>query len=193
MRRPAPILLLALAAQACSDLNVPPPVLGSVEPSAVPNAPDADLAVLGDNFYADVTFDFDHPDQSRVSAAFGLELVHPNGRRFPLSGVTLLSAGQLAGTLPAGAPPQTYDLWLVDPRGQVAVLRDALQVYQGDCSVNGSPCLDGNTCTFGDTCQGRYCQAGTPVPDGTACQLVCASPVETCQAGECTPPPGGCP
>ena len=74
-----------------------------------------------------------------------------------------------------------------------AVLRDALQVYQGDCSTDEAPCLDGNLCTAGDTCQGRRCQPGTPLPDGTACQLVCASPVETCQAGECTPPPGGCP
>ena len=193
MRRPAPILLLALAAQSCTSLDVPAPLISSVDPSAVPNASSAGLTVVGANFFAVVAVDFDDPLQSRVDATFDLTLLHPDGRRLPLTGATLISESQILATVPAGFTPQTYDLLLADPRGRVAVLRDALQVYQGDCSTDGAPCLDGNLCTAGDTCQGRRCQPGTPLPDGTACQLVCASPVETCQAGECTPPPGGCP
>ena len=193
MTRPAPILLLALGAQSCTCLDLPAPVLSSVDPAAAPNGLDTPLTVLGANFFADVTVDFDDPGQSRVDTTFDLEVIHPDGRRLPLANVALVSEQEIRAVLPAGASPQTYDLWLVDPRGQGARLRDALQVYQGDCSVNGSPCDSGNPCTTGDTCQGRRCQAGAPVPDGTACQLACATPVETCQAGVCTPPPGGCP
>jgi hypothetical protein len=193
MRRPAPILLLALAAQSCTSLDVPAPLISSVDPSAVPNASSVGLTVLGANFFAEVAVDFDHPRQSRVDAAFELEILHPDGRRFALSGATLISEGEILATVPAGLPPQTYDLLLTDPRGRMALFHDALQVYQGDCSTNGAPCISGNPCTVSDTCQGRRCEPGTPLPDGTECQLVCASPVETCQAGVCTPPPGGCP
>ena len=193
MKRLASILFLALAVQACTCLDLPPPALYSVEPPAVPKAVDSALAVLGDNFFADATVDFDDPSQSQVNATFSLELVHPDGRRFPLSGVTLVSDVVITGTLPAGAPQQTYAMSLVDPRGQTATLANAVQVYEGDCSNNGSPCNSGNPCTVNDTCQGHRCQDGTALADGTPCQLVCATPVETCQAGVCTPPPGGCP
>ncbi|HEU4382914.1 MAG TPA: hypothetical protein VFR85_05350 [Anaeromyxobacteraceae bacterium] len=195
MRRLAPILLLALAAQACSDLEVPPPVLQSVQPDAVPNASDAVLAVLGQDFYAEVTVDFDDPSQSSVNVAFSLELVHPNGRRFPLSGVTLVSSGELEGTLAASAPAQTYSLSLVDPRGRTATLPAALQVYKGDCISNPPDCETGNPCTVNDYCQGHRCREGTPLPDGTPCQLICqsATPVEICLGGVCTPPLAGCP
>lgn len=193
MRRPAPILLLALTAQSCTWLDLPGPVLASVEPAAVPNALDVDLVVRGEHFHPLVTVDFDDPGRSRTDGTFDLALVHPDGRRFPLSGVAATSPTELRATLPGGFSPQTYDLSLVDPRGRTAVLPAALQIFQGDCSVNGAPCSSGNPCTVGDTCQGRHCQPGTPLPDGTPCQLACAAPVETCQAGTCTPPPGGCP
>lgn len=193
MRRPAHLLLLALAVQSCTCLDLPAPVLSSVDPSAAPNAQNAALTVLGENFFAEVSVDFDRPDQSSVDATFLLELVHPDGRRFPLEGVTLISDAELQATLGAGLSPQTYGLLLVDPRGRTALLPDALQVYQGDCAQNGSPCSTGNPCTTGDICQGRRCLPGTPLVDGTPCQLVCPTPVETCQAGVCTLPAGGCP
>lgn len=193
MRRPAHLLPLALAVQACTCLDLPAPVLSSVDPSAAPNAQTTSLAVLGEHFFAEISVDFDHPDRSKVDATFDLELVHPDGRRFPLGAVTLVSDAELQATLQAGLSPQTYDLLLVDPRGRTARLADALQVYQGDCAINGSPCVSGNPCTSGDTCQGHRCLPGTPLADGTPCQLVCPTPVETCQAGACTPPAGGCP
>jgi hypothetical protein len=193
MRRPAQLLFLALSAQSCTCLDLPAPVLSSVDPSAAPNAQSTALTVLGEHFFAEVSVDFDRPGQSRVDATFGLELVHPDGRRFPLTGVTLFSDAQLQATLPAGLSPQTYDLFLVDPRGRSALLPDALQVYQGDCADNGSPCSTGNPCTTGDFCQGHRCLPGTPLANGTPCQLVCATLVEACQAGVCTPPAGGCP
>ncbi len=193
MRRPAPILLLALA-QACTCQDLPAPVLSTVDPPAAPNAVTTPIDVRGANFFADLTVDFDDPGQSAVNANFALELVHPDGRQFPLTGVTLVSEEELTASLPAGLlSPQTYDLLLIDPRGQTARLPNAIQVYQGDCSTNGSPCDSGNPCTVGDTCQGRRCQPGTPLADGTPCQLVCPTPVETCQAGVCTPPASGCP
>ncbi len=193
MRRPVPILLLALAAARCTSLDLPRPALLAVDPPAAPNASSTALTVTGQNFAADLRIDFDDPGQSSVDVAFDLELLHPSGTRFPLGNVTLVSSTEILATVPAGLTPQTYDLLLTDPRGQIALLSSALQIFQGDCSSNGAPCVSGNPCTVNDTCQGHKCQAGTPLADGTPCQLRCTTAVETCQGGVCTPPPGGCP
>lgn len=191
MRRPPPLLLLALAAS-CTSSDLPPPVVSAVDPPAVPNASSSAVTVLGRNFAAEVTVDFDDPGQSQVDAVFDLTIVHPDGRRFSLQNVSLVSSTQILATVPASLSPQTYDLLLVDPRGGAAVLPDALQIYQGDCTKDDySPCVSGNPCTTVDTCLGHKC-VGTAVADGTPCQLVCAAG-ETCQAGVCTLPPGGCP
>jgi hypothetical protein len=191
MRLPPPPLLLALAAS-CTSQDLPPPVVSAVDPPAVPNASSSAVTVLGRNFAAEVTVDFDDPGQSQVDAVFDLTIVHPNGRRFLLEDVTLVSSTEILATVPAGLSPQTYDLLLVDPRGGAAVLPDALQIYQGDCTKDDNLCASGNPCTINDYCQGHRC-VGTAVADGTPCQLVCTVPVETCQAGACTLPPGGCP
>lgn len=193
MRRPVPILLLALAAPCCTSLDLPLPVVSAVAPPAAPNASSTALTVTGRNFAADLHVDFDDPGQSQVDAAFDLELLHPSGTRFPLENVTLVSSTEILATVPASLTPQTYDLLLVDPRNRVARLANAVQIYQGDCASNGTPCVSGNPCTVNDTCQGHRCQAGTPVADGTPCQLRCTTPVETCQGGACTPPASGCP
>lgn len=192
MRRPAPILLLALAAQSC-NLELPAPVLSSVDPSAVSNSGNAPVTVHGANFFAWVSADFDAPGQSLVNAAFYLAVIHPDGRIFPLTGVTLVSENAISAVVPSVLSPQTYSLFLSDPRSRTAFLPGALQIFQGDCATNGVSCLSGNPCSITDTCQGHKCIQVTSYPDDTPCQLVCPTPGrETCQGGVCTVLPGGC-
>ncbi|HET6922368.1 MAG TPA: PKD domain-containing protein, partial [Anaeromyxobacteraceae bacterium] len=129
MRRPAPILLLSLAASACTCLEVPAPMVTSVEPAVAPTDADTALVVRGANFLPAVKADLDDPGRSRVSWAFALELVGPSGERVALAGPTLVSEAEIDATLPAGAPATTYDLHLVDPGGGVAILIRAIRVY----------------------------------------------------------------
>jgi hypothetical protein len=217
MTRPTSTLLLALATAACTCEEAPAPIVTAVEPTEAPSDLDTVLVVRGANFLPAVAADLDDPGQSRVDAAFALELVGPAGDRVALVSATLVSESEIRATLPAGASPAAYDLHLADPRGRGAVLADALLVFLADCAEDGTPCDDGDACTMGDACQDRLCRAGSPVscaapdachlagacdpgtglcssppaPDGTACQSVCVAG-ETCQAGACTLPPGGC-
>ncbi len=212
MRRPAPILLLALAAPACTCQKPAAPVVTAVEPAEAPNDGDTALVVRGAHFLPAVKADLDDPRRSGVDAAFALDLVGLNGERVTLASPTLVSEGEIQAALPAGASPGTYDLHLVDPRGRAAALAAAVLVYVPDCTGDGAPCDDGSPCTVGDFCQGRRCRPGTlvtcqaldachlagtcdpgsglcsnpPAPDGTGCTDgdLCTQ-VDGCQGGAC--------
>jgi hypothetical protein len=184
MRRPAPILLLALAAAACTCQEPPAPVVTAVEPGEAANDVDTDLVIRGAHFLPAVKADLDDPGRSQVNAAFALELVHPDSRRFGLVDPFLVSEVEIRARLPAGASPKIYDLHLADPRGRTAFLPNALLVFAPDCASAGDPCDDGNPCTEGDFCQGRRCRPGTAV----TCQALDACHL----AGTCDPGSGLC-
>ncbi len=220
MTRSATILLLALAAAACTCQELPAPVVTAVEPAEAPNDVDTVLTVRGAHFLPAVKADMDAPGRTQVSDAFALALVGPDGTPVALAAVTLVSEVEIRATLPAGASPVAYDLRLVDPRGRVAALASALLVYVPSCSnppaPDGTPCNDGNRCTRVDTCQGGACFGSSPVacgdldachpgtcdpgtglcsnppaPDGTPCRSTCLAG-EACLAGACVAPPTGC-
>lgn len=220
MRRPGTMLLAALGAAACACQDPPAPVIVAVEPAEAPDDADTQLAVRGANFLPAIKADMDDPALSEVNAGFALDLVRSDGTQVPLTGVSLVSEEEILATLPAGAPPGTYDLHLVDPRGRMADLPSAFLVYVTRCSKplapDGTPCSDGNLCTRVDTCQAGACVGSSPVvcaaidachpgscdpgtglcanppsPDGTPCRLACIAG-ETCQAGVCVEPSTGC-
>lgn len=129
MTRPVAILLLSLAASACTCQEPPVPVVTSVEPALAANAVDTALVIRGANFLPSVKANLDDPGRSQVSSTFALELVGSNDERVTLAGPTLVSEVEIRATLLAGAPPKFYDLHLVDPGGRVAVLVRAIRVY----------------------------------------------------------------
>jgi hypothetical protein len=218
VRRARPILLsfLSAAAAACTCSTAPGPVLVEVEPDDAPGHLDVALRIAGYGFAPAVQADFDDPARSQVDGTFEAALVD-GPIRIALTDVSLLSEEEIGATLPAGSPPGEYDLEVVDPRGRIALLPSAFEIFAAECFENQTPCEDGDLCTIGDVCLGWRCRAGDPVTcraadacrvagtcdpttglcsdpnaeDGTPCSVSC--PVgDTCQAGVCTPAVGGC-
>ncbi len=157
MRAPAATVLLA-ATFGCARA-APDPVLVAVEPVAVRNDADARLALLGQHLAPAVRADFDSPASSQVRADFRVDLVSGSAR-IALADVALVSEGRVEASLPAGAAPGRYGVELRDPRGRLAALADALQVYAPECLTEGAPCEDGNPCTTPDVCLSRTCVSG---------------------------------
>jgi hypothetical protein len=160
----APLLLIAGLA-ACSCQEAPAPVLGAVDPARARTDVFTPLVVRGENFQPKVTVDFDSPGSSQVESTFALWLVVAD-TRVPLTDVSLVSESELSASYPPlAADPGTYDLELLDPRGNRAVLPQAFEVTPSTCRAqpDGTPCLDGDRCTTGETCQGGKCRNPTSV------------------------------
>ncbi len=160
------LLSAALAAgPACTERRPPPPVITAVDPEVAPGDVATPLRVLGQNFLARVTVDFDSPANSTLDTGFALWLA--SGQvRVPLENVRLVSDRELAAAFPAGAAaPGTYDLELRDPRGAWATLRGAFQVLLWDCFAqpDGTPCGSAS-CIAGGTCQASACACVNTAP-----------------------------
>ncbi len=185
-RSTLPSLLLAGFA-ACTCQRAPAPVLAAIEPAQTRTDVFTVLAIRGEHFRSRVTVDFDSPGGSSVDSTFGLWLV-AGDVRVPLQDVSLVSESELSARYPAlAAAPGTYDLELLDPRGNRAVLPQAFTVRVSTCrgERDGTPCLDGDRCTSGETCQDGKCQDPTSV--------VTCTPSDPCIAhAACDPATGLC-
>jgi len=184
--RPTPPLLLLAGFAACTCQRAPAPVLGAVEPAQARTDVFTVLAVRGEGFQPRVTVDFDSPGDSPVDSTFGLWLV-AGTIRVPLTDVSLASESELSASYPAlAAAPGTYDLELLDPHGNRAVLPQAFTVLASKCGglKDGTPCDDGNACTLSASCLSGVC---------TRTALVsCAPPPECRSPGACDPAAQSC-
>jgi hypothetical protein len=171
MSRSRPILPFLLAGLAtCACQAEPAPVLAAIEPTRARSDVFTPLAVRGEDFRSRVAVDFDSPGASPVDSTFGIWLV-AGTTRAPLSDVSLVSETELSASYsPSSAAPGTYDLELLDPRGNRALLPQAFTVLPSRCRQlpDGTPCDDGDACTQGETCQGGKCQNPTSVVTCTA-------------------------
>jgi hypothetical protein len=166
-RRPALALLCALAS-ACTCAGPTSPVVSSISPGQTSTGTATDVSIRGSGFAPAIRADLEDPARSTVGAAFTLTLVL-GSQRIPLEDVAFVSDHELSARVPPLVTPASYDLELVDPRGQVAVLASAFRVEpDGPCGPDGTPCDDGNVCTDGDTCQGGTCAPGAAVCVNTA-------------------------
>jgi len=158
-------LILLAGFAACTCQRAPAPVLSAVVPGQARTDVFTELAVSGQNFRPRVTIDFDSPGGSRVDSTFSLWLV-AGSVRAPLQDVSFVSESELSAWYPAlAAAPGIYDLELLDPSGNRAVLPQAFTVLPSTCRflLDGTPCNDGDACTQGETCQGGKCQNPTSV------------------------------
>jgi hypothetical protein len=180
-------LLLLAGFAACACQRAPAPVLGAVDPAQAQTDVFTALAIRGERFRPRVTVDFASPGDSPVDSTFGLWLV-AGTVRVPLADVSLVSESELAASYPAlAAAPGTYDLELLDPRGNRAVLPQAFTVLASICGgqADGTSCDDGDACTAGETCQGGRC--------GSPTSVVTCTPTDPCVAhAACDPVTGLC-
>ncbi len=168
MRRARPAAILAAVASACTCGGPGPPVLESISPARVHAGTAIDVTIRGSGFAPPVQADLEDPSASTVRGAIALTLVLAE-QRVPLEQVAWRSERELSARVPPLATPATYDLELVDPLGQRAVLASAFAVdVAPGCGSDGTPCDDGNVCTQGDTCLDGVCAAGRSVCPDTA-------------------------
>jgi len=185
--RSTPPLLLLAGFAACTCQRAPAPILTEVAPAQARTDVFTLLTIRGEHFRSRVTVDFDSPGSSPVDSTFGLWLV-ASTVRVPLQFVSLVSESELWAWYPAlAAAPGTYDLELLDPRGNRAVLPQAFAVTVSKCGgqADGTPCDDGDACTAGETCQGGKC--------GSPTSVVTCTPTDSCVAhARCDPATGFC-
>lgn len=123
-------LLLALAASACTWGGAERPGVLAIDPARAANDLDVELTISGSGFEPEVRADFDRPGRSPVDSGFTVTLVS-GPTRIALSGVSLVSSGELRGTLVAGGATGTYDVEVRDPRGRVGTLPDGFRLHAG--------------------------------------------------------------
>jgi Right handed beta helix region len=158
-------LLLLAGLAACTCQPSPAPVLGAVEPAQARTDVFTALTIRGEHFRSRVRVDFDSPGDTHVDATFSLWLV-AGDHRVPLTEVSLVSESELSAVYPGlAAEPGIYDLELLDPDGQRALLPQPFTVTASRCwgVTDGTPCDDGSACTTGETCQGGWCRNATSV------------------------------
>jgi hypothetical protein len=185
VRRVRAIALLSALASACTLAGPSSPSVDSIAPARGPALASTDVSVRGRGFAPAIQADLEDPAASAVRGAFALTLVLAD-RRIPLEDVAFVSEHELTARIPPVAIPAQYDLELVDPRGQVAVLAAAFTIdpWDGWCGRDGTPCDDGDVCTASDTCQGGACLAGPPVCVNTAPRACLTASPTAVEAGD---------
>lgn len=184
-RSTTPVLLL-LGLSACTCQLAPAPLLGAVEPAQARTDVLTLLAIRGEHFLPRVKVDFDSPNRSPADSTFELWLV-AGETRVALSEVRLVSDGALSAWYAGlSAAPGTYDLELLDARGNHALLPQGFTVIASKCAglPDGTPCDDGDACTAGETCQVGTCRSPTSV--------VTCTPGTCVASAACDPATGLC-
>jgi hypothetical protein len=177
---------LLVAFSRCTCGVSPAPVLVAVEPAEARTDVFTALAIRGEHFLPRVKVDFDSLDRSPVDSSFGLWLV-AGDTRVPLAEVRLVSNGELSAWYPGlAAAPGTYDLELLDPHGNRALLLQGFTVAGSTCAgqPDGARCDDGNACTAAASCLTGVCVRTALVS--------CALPSECQLPGTCDPASQSC-
>ncbi len=118
-----PALLLGL--QACAP-SLPDPEVGSVSPNWAYNGEEEQIRIFGEHFYPHVEVDV-REEGARYDRQFQVEL-ELGQDRYPLSGVEMVSYGELLAWVPVGIPPDVYTLAVTSPLGAEARLPGSFSV-----------------------------------------------------------------
>jgi N-acetylneuraminic acid mutarotase len=110
------------------QIVIPGPRLDQVKPSGGPNHIGNTITLEGHSFV-----DF-------ASASIG---------NTPLNGVNVINAAKMTGTVPSGMAPGLYDVVVVNPDGQSAVLAGAYEVVEGQGEPGEAPLLTSISPTSG--------------------------------------------
>ncbi len=134
---PAAAALLLCTAAGCGMGSEPAPTLGKVTPAAGYADVLLGLSIAGSNFRPIYQFDARTGTSSIDPGGFRATLT-PNttgGPPIELQNVTWQSLQLLAAQLPAGTPPDWYDLTVRDPRGRSATSPRAFQSLGDDTTA----------------------------------------------------------
>jgi hypothetical protein len=180
-------IIAALAAATIACRAAPGPALDAIEPRMVFDHETVELTIRG-TFQVPVTVNLDYPSASTVE---------PYEVDFSSRGEMVLSVAgafrdprTLSALLPAGLPPGTYRVRVVDPWGRDAALEDAL-IVTGRTGTVGSCSAIGSGCASASECCSNQC-AATCQPGGGGCGAMdapctadfgCCS--GTCSLGKC--------
>jgi len=118
------VLLPPVISCSGSEPDAPGPTL--VKPGEGVNTSPSPITIYGTGFNPLVRVDYDDKQHSTVSTAFS---AHLGPHR--LQQVTYLDETRLAALVPAGLPPGSYSLTVIDPRGRRGALDDAFAVQRG--------------------------------------------------------------
>lgn len=165
-----------------------------IVPSSAPQGVQTRVRVEGQRFHVVAKTSFDEPGAPRVDARFQVLLGDHS-----LQNVVRASATRLYADVPAGLPSGTYDVVVIDPRGNRGVLRGAFTLGSADGGVDSQtadlsdgpppdgpspdllqpdlappPCgngaLDpGETCDDQNTNGGDGCSGSCQIEDGYLC------------------------
>ena len=180
-------IIAALAAATIACRAAPAPTLESVEPHMVFDHETVDLTIRG-TFQAPVTVNLDSPNASTLHP-YGVELSNGGQAVMSIAGA-FRDPHALSALLPAGLPPGTYRVRVVDPWGRDAALEDAL-IVMGRAAFVGSCHAIGSGCASAFECCSNQC-IGTCQPGGGGCAAAdapctadygCCS--GTCSLGKC--------
>jgi hypothetical protein len=118
---------LCLCAGLLAGCEKPHPSITEVSPNQAYSGQDVSLAILGDDFVPATILDPDHGRRIVLSDGFAVRIGRGNDW-WQLADVTWLAPSQLSGwfsgNLTEGIPPGSYDVEMLDPRGEKTVLPD---------------------------------------------------------------------
>jgi len=133
------VLVAASLVGGCSETTPGAPLPTQVIPSEGPRDRSTEVLIVGTGFNPLVKVDYNNGKRSFVSTAFTVRL----GSR-ALREVRYQDATRLAAEVPSGLEAGSYDLTVVDPRGQEGTLASAFVVLEGagDAGPDARPDAD---------------------------------------------------